>query len=160
MITGERGVTLTELTVVIVLASVVALGLVMFYLNSQASWLDASAQAITQREATLLIEHIDGHARQAASATVSNSPNGTHQMVILNDNASNELCRYYWNSADSLVHWGDAGNNDRGPLESSKVTTLTFSKTATRFSMTQLQIRTARLQTLTFASTFALYNHP
>ena len=49
-----RGFTLTEVMIVIVLAGVVTLGLVTFYLNSQAWWTEASTQVLAQRDATLL----------------------------------------------------------------------------------------------------------
>ena len=55
---SERGLTLTELTIVGVLACLVMLGLVGFYMSSQGVWMDASAQAITQREATSVIDEI------------------------------------------------------------------------------------------------------
>ena len=39
---SQRGLTLTEVTVVTVLASIVMLGIVSFYVNSQGTWMDAS----------------------------------------------------------------------------------------------------------------------
>ena len=55
---SERGLTLTELVVVGVLATLVMLALTGFYFNSQRTWLEGSSQALTQREATLALEHL------------------------------------------------------------------------------------------------------
>ena len=51
---NARGLTLTEVAVVMILGTMIMAGLVGFYLSSQGLWLDASTQAITQREATLV----------------------------------------------------------------------------------------------------------
>jgi hypothetical protein len=55
---NERGLTLTELTIVVVLASVVMLGFTGFYLSSQFTWIDGSAKVMSQREGTFLLETI------------------------------------------------------------------------------------------------------
>jgi prepilin-type N-terminal cleavage/methylation domain-containing protein len=99
----SRGFTLTEVTVVIVLASVVTLGLVAFYLNSQAMWMDASTQALAQRDATSILEYMrqDGH---RAALAVWTAP--LHKVTFY-DNSLNELDSFFWDQAgDSLMHHG------------------------------------------------------
>lgn len=70
----ERGLTLTEVTIVTVLAAVVMTGIIVFYLNSQATWIDGSAQAITQREATLALRELTTRSHNAAAAISTTSP--------------------------------------------------------------------------------------
>ena len=165
---SERGVTLSELMVAIVLCTIVMLGIVVFYFNSQSTWLDASAQGITQRDGTIVLEHINDHARGADSARVTNSPNGQHQQVTFYKNGS-ETCHYFWSSSDSLLHWGDLNNSDNGALVRSKVDrvqyTLTFStvpgftNTPVLVTMSPFNIRSARNQAVQLATAIALYNH-
>src|SRR5258706_10357166 len=61
----QRGLTLMEVRIVVVLASLVMLALLGFYINSQATWNDASSQTITQRELTMVIERITEKAHMA-----------------------------------------------------------------------------------------------
>jgi hypothetical protein len=53
---SEKGLTLTEMVIVTVLATVVMLGLTGFYLSSQFTWMDGSTKAIAQREGTFVLE--------------------------------------------------------------------------------------------------------
>jgi len=99
----SRGFTLTEVTVVIVLAAVVTLGLVTFYLNSQAMWTDASTQALAQRDATSILEAMRQRGHVAALA-VWNEP--IHKVTFY-DNTLQELDSFFWDQAgDSLMHHG------------------------------------------------------
>ena len=99
----ERGLTLTEVTITIVLASVVMSGLVIFYLNSQATWIDGSSQAITQREATLVLHEISTRAHEAAYATALGNPNATLTLgMSMHNNPSAWLIA--WDPTDSLLH--------------------------------------------------------
>jgi prepilin-type N-terminal cleavage/methylation domain-containing protein len=66
----DRGMTLTEVMFVMALAALVMMGLVSFYMTSQAVWMEGSSQAITQRDATLLVTAITGSVRRAARAQV------------------------------------------------------------------------------------------
>jgi hypothetical protein len=111
----ERGLTLFEVTVVLVLASVLMMGLVGFYMNSQATWIESSAQAITQRDATLALERITEQIREASSA-VTPSPS----TLVLYDLGGNETRRFWLTAADSVLHHG-LGVQDDGPLVNSKV---------------------------------------
>lgn len=120
----ERGLTLTEVTIVAAIGLLVLLGLGGFYLNSQSTWLDASSQSITQREATLITGVVAGRAQGSAAAIVSPVPDAEHGQVTFYRHGSPpaaDWC-YWWDPTDSLVHHGpDPVNDDRGALGSSKV---------------------------------------
>lgn len=119
----ERGLTLTEVTIVAVLGLLVIFGLIGFYLQSQATWLDASVQTITQREATLMTRTIADSARISGSAIVTPSPDAERTMVsLVRHGAVTAHYHFWWDSSDSLVHQGtDTGAGDRGPMGGSKV---------------------------------------
>ena len=153
----EGGSTLVELTVVIVLASIVGLGLVAFYLNAQATWLDASAQAITQREGTLLIADMSANIRPGNRVQLSNNPDAQHQMIQVFDADNNELYRYWWDSSDSLIHRRNHGVN-LDPLGQSKVQQFALSGGAPLVQLTNLEMRSAHGQTVRFATSFGIYN--
>lgn len=118
---SEHGLTLTELTIVGVLASVVMLGLVSFYVSSQATWMEASAQAITQREATSVIEALESDIHAAHGF---NGNQVSNEMELLD---GPDIFRVYWwktqadqfGPADFLIHSGPTRQDDRGPLASS-----------------------------------------
>ncbi len=154
---AQRGSTLMELTVVIVLASIVGLGLVTFYLNAQATWLDASAQAITQREGTLLIEDMSANIRPGSSVLISNSPDAQHQMIQVLNGAGNELYRYWWDSTDSLIHRSKAGVA-KDPIGQSKVRQFAFAGGTPLVRLTNLEMRSAKGQIVSFSTSFGLYN--
>ena len=119
-----RGITLTELTVVMLLAAMVMTGLVTFYLNSQQMWLDGSSQALTQRDATLVLERMTTETHNASSATVISNPDSVHQMLILFNSDGTQRCQFVWNTDDSLIHLQNGpGLTDRGPIASSRVDT-------------------------------------
>jgi type II secretory pathway pseudopilin PulG len=155
--TTERGSTLVELAVVVVLAAVVGLGLVTFYLNAQATWIDASTQAITQREGTLLIQDMSANIRVGNHVQISNSPDPQHQMLQVYDKDNNELYRYWWDSGDSLIHRREAGA-DRDPIGQSRVRQFAFSGAAPLVQLTNLELRSAKGQIVNFATSFGTYN--
>lgn len=113
---SQTGLTLTEVTVVMVLASLVMVGLVGFYVASQDSWMASSAKAITQRDATSLIEAISERAHGAivADASLDSTQLDLH---YADPGASYS---FWWNVADggdSLIHEGPSGGGgliDRG----------------------------------------------
>lgn len=120
----ERGLTLTEVTIVAAIGLVVLLGLGGFYLNSQSTWLDASAQAITQREGTLISEAIADTARRSARAIAIPVPDAEHGQVAFyrHDDPVTPIWYFWWDPADSLIHHGsDPATDDRGALLASKV---------------------------------------
>src|SRR5262245_928255 len=110
---------MTEVMIVMVLAGVVTLGLVAFYLTSQAMWTEASTQALAQRDATAILEYMREHAHEAASAEVlPSSPDSLNHRVIFFDRSHVELDRFSW-EPDSLMHHG-VGSSDaeQGPVAS------------------------------------------
>lgn len=115
---SERGLTLTEVTVVAVLATIVMLGIVGFYVSSQGVWMDASAKAITQREATTVMETITRRVHESGFAQVLAS-----SQLTLFDRGGNQTHVFWWNvgqsGADSLIHEGPTTSQDRGPVASS-----------------------------------------
>src|SRR5258706_2289834 len=119
----ERGLTLIEVMIVVVLAGVVTLGLVGFYLQSQSMWMDASTQALAQRDATGLIEVMRSKAAAAAKALVLPvPPDNRNSLLILYDDTDTETDRFFWNVADSLVHRGEGPNGtDKGAVLSATV---------------------------------------
>lgn len=120
---NERGLTLTEVTIVAAIGLLVLLGLGGFYLNSQSTWLDASSQSITQREGTLIAQAIAERAQGSGRAIASPVPDAEHEQVAFypNGGTTADWC-FWWDPADSLVHHGpDPANDDRGALGSSKV---------------------------------------
>lgn len=119
----ERGLTLTEVTIVAAIGTVVLLGMGGFYLQSQATWIDASAQSLTQREVTLVTQTIVDSVRTAATAAISNSPDATHHQLDLAKNGSMlSFYRFWWSASDSLVHCGTApGASDDHAMMSSPV---------------------------------------
>lgn len=119
----ERGLTLTEVTIVAAIGLLVLLGLGGFYLNSQSTWLDASSQSITQREATLIAQAVAERAQGSGRAIASPVPDSQHEQVAFypyGTSPTADWC-FWWDPADSLIHHGpDPANDDRGALGSSK----------------------------------------
>jgi hypothetical protein len=152
---SERGLTLTEVTIVTVLASLVMLGLVGFYMSSQATWMDASAQAITQREATALMESITRHVHEAASAVVTET-SGQARLELF-DHGSNPTYAFWWNSSDSLIHEGSSAIDDRGPAIGSKVERFQCVGSGELVQVT-LRLRSAQRQIIELTSTAELVN--
>lgn len=150
---AERGLTLMEVTVVLVLASVVTLGLVGFYLNSQATWTDASTQAVTQREATLLLGEITDRARAAASATWDATSHSLH----LWDHNDNELARFTWDvDGDSLVLEESADRS--GPVVNSVVTRFDVTTSDSLVAIGPVELRSAAGGIVSVSTDVMLYN--
>lgn len=115
----ERGLTLTEVMVVMILGTMIMAGLIGFYLSSQGLWLDTSTQAITQREASLVTAAIRDSVRKSGFAVASPSPDAMHQQLALYKKASDPSPYYYfwWNAGDSLLYSGTSvGNPASGPM--------------------------------------------
>ena len=128
----QRGLTLTEVAVVMILGSLITAGLVGFYLSSQGLWLDGSTQAITQREASLVASAIRDSVRRSGRATASASPDMQHMQLALYKTADEgkdptPYYYFYWHSTDSLIHAGPSvGGPGAGPIGSSRATRLLF----------------------------------
>ena len=118
---GESGVTLIELFVVMALASMVTLGLIAFYFNSQSMWVDGSTQVIAQRDGTLLLQAMAPMVHAADHVDVLNPADSLHQGFVAFRNGV-ELGRFEW-QADTLVHQG-IGNQDKGAVVPTHVTRL------------------------------------
>jgi Tfp pilus assembly protein PilV len=159
---SERGLSLTELVVVGVLATLVMVGLVGFYINSQATWVDGSTQAQAQREATMLIETMADSIRNSGTALVTDSPDATHSMLHLyRHGESNEKFYFWWDPGDSTVHSGTKTNpsGDHGPVFTTKVDQFELVTIGTTMvELRLLKLRTADGQVIRTATRFALYN--
>ena len=116
---SESGLTLTEVTVVMIIGTMIMAGLVGFYLASQGLWLDASTQAITQREATLVASTIRDKVRASGRAQAFSVPDSLHQQLALYGSAGDPVPSYYfwWDPNDSLIHAGPTiGGPNSGPM--------------------------------------------
>ena len=119
----QAGLTLTEVAVVMIIGTMIMAGLVGFYLASQGLWLDASTQAITQREASLVASAIRDSVRAAGWADASSSPDVLHQQLTLYRKAGDPVPSYYfwWDPRDSLIHAGPTiGGSSSGPMIGSR----------------------------------------
>lgn len=157
----EAGFTLLELAVVMALAGVVSLGLVAFYLNSQMLWMDASTQALAQRDATLIIETIREEAETAGTAQVQ-SAGGENNMVLFYRGPVQQS-GFYWRPADSLVHYLNAYGSDRGPIAPTKVERFYVSLDTTGLPMLRidtLRVRSTTGQRVQISGGLAMYNAP
>lgn len=154
----DRGSTLFELMVVTVLATSALLGIVFFYLSSQATWMEGSTQAISQREATVIMGALTDSLRKASSAAVFDSPDSLHQGVSIRDSSGTEFFRVWWNAPDSLVHEKVRGGSDLGAIGRSKVETFTFGRADSLVELRLLQIRSANGERVRVATTVNLYN--
>lgn len=124
----QRGLTLTEVAVVMILGSLITAGLVSFYMSSQGLWLDGSTQAITQREASLVASAIRDSVRRSHTAVASPSPDPLHmQLALFKGDEKTPYYYFFWSPADSLIHAGSSvGGPDSGPIGSSRATRLQF----------------------------------
>jgi Tfp pilus assembly protein PilW len=115
----ERGLSLMEVAVVMILATIIMAGLVGFYLSSQGLWLDASTQAITQREATLVVAAMRDSIRKSGMARASMTPDSLHEQLSLFKSQSDVVPYYvfWWSPTDSLIHSGTSvGGAGSGPM--------------------------------------------
>ena len=158
----ESGFTLMELMAVIAIAGMVTLGLVAFYLTSQAMWMDASTQALAQRDATTLAEYMRDKTRGAAQALVeSASPDSLNHKLTLFDGGGHETDSFFWSPADSLVHHGTGdGDVDQGPVVPTIVERFYVSLDGTLplVSLDTLRVRSTTGQKVQMSTGFALYN--
>jgi hypothetical protein len=150
--------TLVEVTVVMVLATLVVMGLISFYASSQALWMRGSSQALAQRDATLLIEALSDSVRQYAHAEVFDSPDALHQGVILYDSDRNERCRFWWDENDARVHFGPGLGDDRGPVVSSLVARFELDTLERVVQVRLLSVRSAEGDLVRMTSAAALLN--
>jgi type II secretory pathway pseudopilin PulG len=151
---SQRGITLVEVTVVGVLAAIVMLALTGFYVNSQGTWIDSSAQAVTQREASFVLETLTDSIHTASSATVSSGP----PMLVLYNAGGIERSRF-WLGADDRIHVGGGNPSvDQGPLETSRATLFVVGKNDSMVYVTALQLHTASTDSVTMSTAAAMLN--
>ena len=158
---AERGLTLTEVTIVAAIGLLVLMGLGGFYLNSQATWLDASSKTITQREATLVTEAISENARLGAKATVIPLPDLDHGQIALYRLADPTPYWYYWwDAADSLIHQGpNPATDDRGAMHASKAERFRVVVNDSALVEVELRLRAATGQRVTVSTSAVMRNH-
>lgn len=152
----EQGVTLTELTVVTVLAVVVMLGLTGFYLTSQFTWIDGSARAVSQREGTFAIETIRDSARTAYAYDLLG--NQLSLFKVGETNTAFYVFRWDPSTSDSILLAGPPGAERK--LIDSRVRRFDLSFVDSGMvELTALELVSATGQPVTFHSRFALLNH-
>jgi len=154
----EAGLTLTEVAVVMIIGTMIMAGLVGFYLASQGLWLDASTQAITQREASLVASAIRDSVRSSAFALVSSAPDSLHEQLALYRKVGDPVPCYYfwWDAGDSLVHAGSTvGGAGSGPMVDSRAERFQLASTPRGVRM-DLRLRTATGSTVE-VGTFAVF---
>jgi type II secretory pathway pseudopilin PulG len=159
----EAAFTLMELTVVIVLAGVVTLGLVAFYLNAQMLWMDASTQALAQRDATTIMEAIREHVETSGLAVTQLVANGNWKVTLYPAPTAPQSGGFIWQAGDSLIHSFDATGKDVGPLVPTKVERFTLSTPGNGIPMLMvdtLRVRSTTGQRVQMSGGFALYNQP
>jgi len=150
----ERGLTLTEMMIVIVLAAMVMTGIATFYLNAQSIWVNGSAQTITQREATLVLTGIAKVARRAVSAGVSGT---TLCAVTLTLPAPAPNVCFWWNPGDSLVYEGpDLAHGT--PMLASTVECFAVHVVGAQLVVDSLRVRSAEGSRVVVGSSVTLMN--
>lgn len=157
----QKGLTLTEITVVLVLASIVMMGLVGFYMNSQATWTEAAAKAVTQREGTTLLESIARRAHGAGSALATNpdgNPDHAQLDLFRQPNRQNQFYSFWWDVADSRVHEGPSRAQDRGASVTSTVERFNLFTTDSMVVLNSLVLRSPQGDRITLFTNIAMLN--
>lgn len=149
---SERGITLVEVVVVGVLAAIVMLALTGFYINSQGTWIEASSQAVTQREVSFVLGAIADSVHGSASADAS-----IPQRLVLNEYGGSEKCRFWLNAADSLIHLG-RGGVDLGPIAASTATRFEVTCDANMVRVPALEMRSVNRKLIQMSTSAAFYN--
>jgi hypothetical protein len=147
-----------EVTIVVVLASLVMLALLGFYINSQATWNDASSQTITQRELTTVIERITEKAHMAHHGLVTANPDVELDLYDT-PGALNAFYTLTWNLSDSLLY--EAGTGIGGgshPILGSQVMAFQISCLDSVLTLSNLTLRTAAGKYVSAASTMTFMN--
>jgi prepilin-type N-terminal cleavage/methylation domain-containing protein len=158
---GGRGFTLVEVMAVVVLAAVIGFGLIGFYLNSQATWLDASSQTLAQQDATLILETVVDRSRPWARAEVAIVSGANHRLIV-RDEGDVEKERFYWEPADSLVHHTQNGAALGPAIVGTKVERFSVSldPTGRLVSIDSLRVVSATGRRVQLSTSFLLYNAP
>jgi hypothetical protein len=151
---NERGLTLTELTVVTVLATIVMLGLTGFYLSSQFNWMDGSAKAMAQREGTFLIETIRDSTH---SAYWYDADPVAYQLSLYKRGEFNAFYVFRWDPSTEDMLAGPPGFEE--PMLQSRVRRFDLAFVDSSIvELNALEMVSATNQSITFRSRFALLN--
>lgn len=150
----ERGLTLTELTLVGILATIVMFALTTFYFNSQNLWIDGSTQVLAQRDATLLVNQLRRHIHEARQATVDPDPANPECDHLTLEYAPTKTIEYRWK--DGKVHLLEDGE-DKGPAIDTPIVRFRLIKHGTTtVELLEAVLETAQGDKVTIASRFAL----
>jgi hypothetical protein len=145
-----------ELAIVGTLAVIVMLGLMGFYFSSQHMWLSGSSQALTQRDASLVIDAIALRAHEAATAIVDTS-DPRHHTLTLFDSGNTQRARFAWDTSDSLLHYYDS-TVDKGPIAESRVARFLLTTVGgSLVEVSLLEMLSATGDTVRIASRMALH---
>jgi prepilin-type N-terminal cleavage/methylation domain-containing protein len=158
---NESGFTLAELMVVMVLAGVVAFTLLVFYFNSQGTWLDASAKALAQRDATTLLESIASRADSAGWARVSGVSGDTLVELFKSPTATLPYYGFCWRADDQRVHQGPGSCfPDQGPVVASNVDqfSVVYDATQGMINLVSMRVRSTNGDIIVMQSSFKLHN--
>jgi hypothetical protein len=155
---NSRGVSLVEIAAVGLIATIVMLALTGFYINSQGAWIEASAQAISQREATPILQVMADSVHAATSAEASLTP---PIALILRGPGSQERSRFWLEPSDSRIHSGRGEPSvDQGPLATSTATQFVFSTNASLglVRISKLELRSSNGRTIQMSGSAALFS--
>lgn len=154
-VTGNcRGITLVEVTMVGILAALVMLALSSFYINSQGAWIDASAQAVTQRDGTLILQVMADSIHGAATAKVTTSPPTLHLYSYADP--VNETCQFRLEPSDQLVHLKNPTFD--GPIARSLVTRFEVTADTAMVHVDTLELLTSANKPVVLSGSAVLYN--
>lgn len=161
----ERGVTLTELTIATVLASVIMFGLVGFYMGSQGVWMDSSGQALTQREATQIVQTLTERGRGALGWTLTDvvGTDSLQSVTFLVPRPGGFIGseRFWWDANDHRIHHEVDGGGDLGALEASEVQKFAFrSSWDTSYVEFSIRMRSPEDHIVALNSGMSLPNNP
>jgi type II secretory pathway component PulJ len=152
-----HGITLVEVTIVMALATLVVMGMISFYVSSQSMWMAGSTQALAQRDATLLIETVSAKVRESFQAETFESPDSTHQGLILYDASGTESWRFWWDDRDSLLYQGPS--QDQGsPVVASRVTRFQLDTLTRLVDIRLVEVRSGDGRLVRMSSAAALYS--
>lgn len=145
-----------EVTIVVVLASLVMLALLGFYINSQATWNDASTQAIAQRELTTVIERITEKAHLAHHAQWDGT---AQQLDLYEQGQANSFYTLVWDPNDSLLYEKGTGiGGGLHPILGSRVVSFQVSCLDSVVTLSNITLRTAAGKYVSAGSTVTLMN--
>jgi hypothetical protein len=152
---NERGLTLTELTIVGVLATIVMLALTVFYFNSQQTWMAGSTQALAQRDATLLVDVMRRRIHEAQDYAVN--PTNDHLSLTYAVGVTPSSVEFGWDAAgDRKVHLIVDGVPQGIVIDTPLSKFVVTGLGPTTVELTTAELRTADGDSVAISSKFAL----